>query len=91
MQNGRVVRMVSTSGILGYGFPESSLKAALERLPEAFREAVWLRDVEELTYQEIARILEIPVGTVMSRISRGRRQLVQQLTAMPELVAQRHK
>ena len=67
------------------------LKAALERLPEAFREAVWLRDVEELTYQEIARILEIPVGTVMSRISRGRRQLVQQLTAMPELVAQRHK
>jgi RNA polymerase sigma-70 factor (ECF subfamily) len=69
---------------------DAELKAALERLPPAFREAVWLRDVEELSYQEIAQVLEIPVGTVMSRISRGRRQLVQQLTAAPELVA-RHE
>ena len=44
-------------------------------MPAAFREAVWLRDVEEFTYAEIARILDVPVGTVMSRISRGRRQL----------------
>ena len=65
---------------------DAELKAALERLPPAFREAVWLRDVEELSYQEIAQVLEIPVGTVMSRISRGRRQLVQQLTPAPELV-----
>jgi RNA polymerase sigma-70 factor (ECF subfamily) len=41
---------------------------------------VWLRDVEELTYAEIARTLEIPLGTVMSRISRGRRLLFERLT-----------
>ena len=51
------------------------LQAALDALPEAFREAVWLRDVEEFPYGEIAEMLGIPVGTVMSRISRGRRML----------------
>jgi RNA polymerase sigma-70 factor (ECF subfamily) len=65
------------------------LRAALDRLPPAFREAVWLRDVEELSYQEVAQVLAIPVGTVMSRISRGRRQLVQELTAAPALVTHR--
>lgn len=57
------------------------LREALERVPEPFREAVWLRDVEELTYQEIAEVLEIPTGTVMSRLSRGRRQLHAALVA----------
>ena len=57
------------------------LRAALESLPETFREAVWLRDVEEFTYAEIAAMLEVPIGTVMSRISRGRRQLFERLTA----------
>ena len=57
------------------------LRAALDALPEAFREAVWLRDVEEFSYAEIAAMLEIPIGTVMSRISRGRRQLHEALTA----------
>ena len=51
------------------------LREALDGLPEAFREVVWLRDVEELTYQEIATALDVPIGTVMSRLSRGRRQL----------------
>jgi len=51
------------------------LQAALDSLPEAFREAVWLRDVEEFPYAEIAEMLGIPAGTVMSRISRGRRML----------------
>ncbi len=51
------------------------LQAALDSLPEAFREAVWLRDVEEFPYAEIAEMLGVPVGTVMSRISRGRRML----------------
>ncbi len=55
------------------------LQAALDALPETFRQAVWLRDVEELTYQEIAEILTVPIGTVMSRISRGRKQLHQAL------------
>src|SRR5713226_1053631 len=55
------------------------LQAALDALPEAFREAVWLRDVEEFSYAEIADMLEIPIGTVMSRISRGRAALYQHL------------
>ena len=51
------------------------LQAAIDELPEAFRQAVWLRDVEEFSYAEIAEMLNIPAGTVMSRISRGRRML----------------
>lgn len=51
------------------------LQAALDGLPDAFRQAVWLRDVEELTYAEVAKVLDVPIGTVMSRISRGRRAL----------------
>jgi RNA polymerase sigma-70 factor (ECF subfamily) len=55
------------------------LQAAVDALPEAFRHAVWLRDVEEFSYAEIAAMLSIPVGTVMSRISRGRRLLFDRL------------
>jgi RNA polymerase sigma-70 factor (ECF subfamily) len=56
------------------------LQAALDALPEVFREAVWLRDVEEFTYAEIAEMVGIPIGTVMSRISRGRRLLFDELS-----------
>jgi RNA polymerase sigma-70 factor, ECF subfamily len=59
------------------------LQAALDGLPDAFRQAVWLRDVEELSYAEIAGILDVPTGTVMSRISRGRRLLYERLTGAP--------
>ena len=55
------------------------LQAAIDELPEAFRQAVWLRDVEEFSYAEIADVLNIPPGTVMSRISRGRRMLFDRL------------
>ena len=55
------------------------LQAAIDALPDAFRQAVWLRDVEEFSYAEIAEMLAIPVGTVMSRISRGRRMLFDRL------------
>src|SRR3954451_12458229 len=55
------------------------LQAAIDALPDAFREAVWLRDVEEFTYAEIADMLHLPAGTVMSRISRGRRMLFDRL------------
>ena len=58
---------------------DADLQAALDDLPEAFREAVWLRDVEEFSYAEIADMLDIPLGTVMSRISRGRRMLFERL------------
>lgn len=55
------------------------LQRAVDELPEAFRETVWLRDVEEFSYAEIAEMLSVPIGTVMSRISRGRNQLFQRL------------
>ena len=57
------------------------LQAAIDALPDTFRQAVWLRDVEEFSYAEIADMLSIPIGTVMSRISRGRRALYQALRA----------
>ena len=57
------------------------LQSAIDGLPDAFREAVWLRDVEEFSYAEIAKMLAIPLGTVMSRISRGRQGLYEKLTS----------
>src|SRR2546427_5607239 len=60
---------------------DADLQAALDELPEAFRQAVWLRDVEEFTYAEIAEMLTVPIGTVMSRISRGRRMLFEKLSS----------
>ncbi|HXH05945.1 MAG TPA: sigma-70 family RNA polymerase sigma factor [Vicinamibacterales bacterium] len=58
---------------------DADLRAALDALPAVFRQAVWLRDVEEFSYAEIARMLEVPLGTVMSRIARGRRLLYERL------------
>ncbi len=55
--------------------PDAEVKAALEALPEAYRMAVLLADIEEFSYKEIAQILDIPIGTVMSRIHRGRTAL----------------
>ena len=63
------------------------LRTALDALPEAFREVVWLRDVEDLSYQEIADVVAIPVGTVMSRLSRARKQLYRQLVRGQETEA----
>jgi RNA polymerase sigma-70 factor (ECF subfamily) len=59
---------------------DADLQAALDGLPEAFRQAVWLRDVEEFTYAEIAQIVDVPMGTIMSRISRGRKMLHDRLS-----------
>lgn len=61
------------------GIPDAEVKEALESLPEQFRMAVLLADVEGFAYKEIADILDIPIGTVMSRLHRGRKQLQKRL------------
>ena len=60
-------------------FTEAEVKEAIEALPEQFRLAVLLGDVEGFSYKEIAEILDIPIGTVMSRLHRGRRALQKRL------------
>ena len=60
-------------------FTETDVKAAIEALPEQFRLAVLLGDVEGFSYKEIAEILDVPIGTVMSRLHRGRRALQKRL------------
>ncbi|HEY3703080.1 MAG TPA: sigma-70 family RNA polymerase sigma factor [Acidimicrobiales bacterium] len=56
-------------------FTDTDVKEALESLPESFRMTVLLADVEGFSYREIADIMDIPIGTVMSRLHRGRRAL----------------
>jgi RNA polymerase sigma-70 factor (ECF subfamily) len=56
-------------------FTDDDVKAAIEALPETFRMAVLLADVEGFSYKEIAEITDVPIGTVMSRIHRGRKAL----------------
>ncbi len=58
---------------------DNSVKAAIEAIPENFRIAVLLADVEGFAYKEIAEILDVPIGTVMSRIHRGRKALEKEL------------
>lgn len=61
------------------GFLDSDVRSALESLPEQFRLMVLLRDVEDFSYKEIAGITGVPIGTVMSRLSRGRKLLQRML------------
>ncbi|MEO8363468.1 MAG: sigma-70 family RNA polymerase sigma factor [Ilumatobacteraceae bacterium] len=68
-------------------FAGSEVREALESLPEAFLMPVLLSDVEQFSYKEIAEILEIPIGTVMSRLHRGRKALQQ---ALYEYAMNRH-
>jgi RNA polymerase sigma-70 factor, ECF subfamily len=65
-------------------FSEGEIKGAVEALPEAFRLAVVLADVEGFSYKEIAEILDVPIGTVMSRLHRGRRALQKALHSFAE-------
>ena len=61
---------------------DEDMLAALARVPQNFREVLLLADVQEFSYKEVADTLNIPVGTVMSRLSRGRAILRTQLTVM---------
>ena len=65
-------------------FTDDVVKSALEELPEAFRMAVLLADVEGFSYKEISEITDVPIGTVMSRIHRGRRALQKALHDVAE-------
>jgi RNA polymerase sigma-70 factor (ECF subfamily) len=60
-------------------FTDAEVKEAVESLPEQFRLAVLLADVEGFSYKEIAEILDVPIGTVMSRLHRGRKALQKRL------------
>jgi len=65
-------------------FVDADIKQALESLPEHFRMPVLLADVDGFAYKEIAEILDIPIGTVMSRLHRGRKALQQKLWSLAE-------
>ncbi|MDT5013405.1 MAG: polymerase sigma-70 factor, subfamily [Mycobacterium sp.] len=67
--------------------PDNDIKAAMQALPQQFRIVVFYADVEGLRYKEIAEIMAIPQGTVMSRLHRGRRQLRRLLTSVERLAA----
>jgi RNA polymerase sigma-70 factor (ECF subfamily) len=57
----------------------AALRAAIEAIPEPFREALVLRDLEELSYREVADVTGAPIGTVMSRLARARRMLAERM------------
>jgi len=65
-------------------FVDADVKAAVEELPEHFRMPVLLADVEGFSYKEIAEILDVPIGTVMSRLHRGRKALEKALWVFAE-------
>ena len=70
----------SSQDVVLENLPDSDIKNALAEIPEEFRMAVYLADVEGFSYKEIAEIVGVPAGTVMSRLHRGRKQLREKLT-----------
>jgi len=61
----------------------AAVQRGLEALPPEYREVLVLREMEEMSYKQIARITDVPIGTVMSRLARARRRLLEALTAAP--------
>jgi RNA polymerase sigma-70 factor (ECF subfamily) len=59
-----------------------ALRKALEQLPAEFREVLVLRELEGMSYKELAKVMEIPIGTVMSRLARARKRLQEAVEAM---------
>ena len=70
----------STEDVVLENLPDSDIKRALTEIPEEFRMAVYLADVEGFSYKEIAEIVNVPTGTVMSRLHRGRKLLREKLS-----------
>lgn len=66
-------------GIVDGEMKESIIRESIEKLPAKFKEVVILRDVQEFSYEEISEILDIPIGTVKSRVNRGRQRLQKKL------------
>ncbi len=64
-----------------------AVRAAIESLPEPFRETLVLRELEELSYREVADVVGAPIGTVMSRLARARKMLVTALSGPEEMRA----
>ena len=71
--------MTSPDGLVDGEMKESYIRKEIEALPVRFREVVVLRDVQEMSYEEISDILKIPIGTVKSRVNRGRLRLQKRL------------
>jgi len=67
--------------VLSKNIQAEQLRAAVEELPVEFREVVMLKDLQGLSYREIAEVVSVPIGTVMSRLARGRRRLADKLCA----------
>ncbi len=76
----RIAETVAFSPSTPQNLTDEDILQALEKLPQQFREAVLLSDVEEFAYKEIAELLKVPIGTVMSRLHRGRKLLRLELT-----------
>jgi len=80
------VETVESSGadppqVLSRNIETEQLRIAIEELPAEFREVIVLKDLQGYSYREIAEIAQVPIGTVMSRLSRGRRRLTERLCA----------
>jgi RNA polymerase sigma-70 factor (ECF subfamily) len=87
MDGGELAALESTGSPVDQALHQQDARrlvnGALERLPEEFREVIVLRELEDLSYKEIATIAGIPIGTVMSRLARARKLLLQHLQNVP--------
>ena len=80
MSDERPDEALGPEALLLQQYAVARVRAALEQLPPDFREVIVLRELEGLSYKEIAAVVQVPIGTVMSRLARGRERLLQVLT-----------
>lgn len=75
----RIAETIAFEPSVAQGLTDAEVLRALEQIPQQFREAIILSDVEDLSYKEVAEVLQVPIGTVMSRLNRGRKLLRSEL------------